>query len=132
MQVLINIDVPDLEQGIAFYQRALPLTLARRMFDGTVAEMRAENVRIYLLEKPQGSAPFTHAEARDYGRHWTPVHLDFAVGDIETALTQALKAGAKQETEVDRAEWGAIVTLSDPFGNGFCLVRFEGGVYEHV
>lgn len=128
MQVLINIDVPDLNQGIAFYSSALPLQVTRTMFDGSVAEMQGANVRIYLLEKSAGSpATATQATTRSYSRHWTPVHVDFVVGDIDAAVARALAAGAKCETPLQEFEWGRLATFSDPFGNGFCLLAFRGG-----
>jgi catechol 2,3-dioxygenase-like lactoylglutathione lyase family enzyme len=36
---LINVDVDDLEKAIEFYRSALGLTLKRRLFNDTVAEM---------------------------------------------------------------------------------------------
>ena len=40
MQLLVNIDVADLEAGIAFYERAFGLARARRLFGTTGAELR--------------------------------------------------------------------------------------------
>ncbi|HVL76815.1 MAG TPA: VOC family protein [Noviherbaspirillum sp.] len=130
MDILVNIDVPDLEQGIAFYTEALPLHLVRRLFDGSVAELSGAPCRLYLLAKEAGSpAASTTTITRGYGRHWTPVHLDFVVDDIEAALRRAQDAGARQETPLQQLDWGQLVTLSDPFGNGFCLLRFHGDGY---
>lgn len=28
--------------------------------------------------------------------------------------------------------WGKLVTLSDPFGNGSCLLAFADGGYDHA
>jgi hypothetical protein len=30
------------------------------------------------------------------------------------------------------AAWGRIVTLADPFGNGFCVVQFPGRGYDEI
>jgi len=38
---------------------------------------------------------------RDYGRHWTPVHIDFVVDDVEAALRRAVDAGARAESPVE-------------------------------
>ena len=96
MNLVINIDVDDLEKGIAFYQSAFGLSLRRRLFDGTVAEMTGASSSVYLLTKPSGSFPSPQVSLpRDYRRHWTPVHLDFEVEDIELAFQRALAAGAK-------------------------------------
>ena len=39
VELLVNIDVPDLEAGVRFYQEALGLRLRRRLFSATVAEL---------------------------------------------------------------------------------------------
>lgn len=133
LALLVNIDVDDLERGIDFYQRGLGLRLARRLFDGTVAEMVGASSRIYLLTKPAGSpAGGATGAARDYHRHWTPVHLDFEVDDVETAVRRARDAGATLEVDVQAHVWGRIATMSDPFGHGFCLLQFTGRGYDEV
>ena len=129
----MNIDVEDLERGIAFYRDALGLRVGRRLFDGTVAEMLGASSKIYLLEKPARSTPSPEeGSVRDYRRHWTPVHLDFAVNDVFAAMRRAIAAGAKVETEVQTFVWGQQVTLSDLFGHGFCLLAFSGAGYHAV
>lgn len=131
MQVLVNIDVDDLEKAVEFYQAALPLQLARRLFGATVAELLGASSRIYLLEKRPGSSATSQGHARRcYQRHWTPVHLDFEVENIGEAAARATAAGARQETPIRDFPWGRLVLLSDPFGNGFCLLQFNGGCYE--
>jgi predicted enzyme related to lactoylglutathione lyase len=133
MDLLVNIDVPDVDAAIAFYQQGLGLRLRRRLFDGTVAEMQGARAPLYLLEKPPGSHPIPGAtDARDYARHWTPVHLDFAVPDIEQAVARACGAGATLEGVVQTCAWGRLASLSDPFGNGFCFVQWSLGGYDAV
>jgi predicted enzyme related to lactoylglutathione lyase len=133
VKLLINIDVDDLEEGIAFYQDALGLRLGRRLFSGTVAELIGLSSNIYLLTKPSGgSASPVVSLPRDYHRHWTPVHLDVEVEDLEASVEQALRAGAKLEAEMQTFPWGRIAMMSDPFGHGFCLLQFLGGGYDEV
>lgn len=133
MRVLVNIDVEDLERAIEFYRAAFGLHLGRRLFDGLVAEMRGASSMIYLLAKPAGSPTSRQASSvRDYHRHWTPVHLDFEVEDIDTAVERAVAAGARLEDETRSFSWGQLATLSDPFGHGFCLLRFSGRGYDAV
>ena len=133
VKLQINIDVEDLEKGIAFYQSAFDLKLHRRLFDGTVAELTGASSNVYLLSKPSGSSVSPRVSLRrDYRRHWTPVHLDFEVEDIEAAVQRALSAGAKLEGEIQTASWGRIAKMSDPFGNGFCILQFIGGGYDAV
>jgi predicted enzyme related to lactoylglutathione lyase len=69
---------------------------------------------------------------RRYERHWTPVHLDFAVEDIEDALERALAAGARVESGIVGRAWGRIVLLSDPFGHGVCLLEFTARGYDDL
>lgn len=129
MQILINIDVDDLERAIGFYEGALPLRLSRRLFDGSVAEMLGGSSRIYLIEQQAESPSSDGGQLRDFRRHWTPVHPDFVVDDVEVACERAVAAGAHRETPVRSFSWGRLVTLADPFGNGFCLVEFCGEPY---
>jgi hypothetical protein len=36
------------------------------------------------------------------------------------------------EIEIQQAAWGRIANLSDPFGNGFCLLQFTGRGYDAI
>jgi predicted enzyme related to lactoylglutathione lyase len=128
--LLLNIDVPDIEAGIAFYTSALGLTLGRR-FDGGFAELLGRAAPIYLLAKADGTAigP-AEADRRRYCRHWTPVHADFVVDDIDAATARALAAGAVQEGETCDAPYGRLAMFADPFGHGFCLIEFNDEGYD--
>ncbi|SOC25569.1 predicted enzyme related to lactoylglutathione lyase [Alloalcanivorax xenomutans] len=130
MKVVVNIDVPELGRAIEFYCAALGLRHSRTL-DNDVAELTGASSVIYLLQKPSGSkAAETLLEPRCYARHWTPVHIDFVVDDIEQAAGRALRAGAVRESE--GTEWRAskCITFSDPFGHGFCLIEFAGETYS--
>ena len=133
MQILINVDVDDLERAVAFYRDGLGLRPGRRLFGGTVAEMLGASSTLTLLAKAAGTraAPGS-AGARDYRRHWTPVHLDFEVSDIQRAVACAVRAGAELEGAIQSFAWGRLATLSDPFGHGFCLLQFEGSGYDQA
>ena len=131
ISLLVNIDVPDLETAIEFYRDALGLHLGRRLFEGTVAEMLGAPSRIYLLAKASGTAAGSAVrESRDYRRHWTPVHLDVSVENVDDAVRRARAAGATLEGEIQTHPWGRMATMSDPFGHGFCLVQFSGRGYD--
>jgi len=130
MNVLVNIDVEDLEKGARFYSEALGLRVGRR-FDGAV-ELLGTDAPIYLLEKAAGTRAFSGGGKRSYARHWTPVHLDFAVSDLPRAVARAKAAGALLEEDVEAKAWGRIAMLSDPFGNGFCLLEFTGRGYDEI
>ena len=133
MQLLVNVDVDDIERAIEFYRAAFGLHPGRRLFDGSVAEMLGASSIIYLLAKSAGTLPWRQASSvRDYHRHWTPVHLDFEVADIGTAVERAVAAGARLENEPQSFNWGRLAMLSDPFGHGFCLLQFTDRGYDAV
>ena len=129
--LLINIDVDDLERATRFYCDGIGLEVGRR-FDGWF-ELVGAAAPFYLLPKAAGSAvsPATD-EKRRYGRHWTPVHLDFVVPDIRAAIERALSAGATLEREVTSHAYGQLALLADPFGNGFCFLQFNDRGYDAI
>ena len=132
VELLVNVDVDDLEQGIAFYVGAFGLRPGRRFGESGI-ELLGGPAAIYLLVKKDGTLPFAGAtEPRDYRRHWTPVHLDFVVTDVEAAVGRAVAAGARSEGEVASHVWGRMALMSDPFGNGFCLIEFVGRGYDEI
>lgn len=132
VQLLVDIDVPDLEEGVRFYTQALPLHVGRRLGPDFV-ELLGAAAPIYLLANQAGTVPFAGAVARrDYGRHWTPVHLDFAVDDLEAAVRRAELAGATSEGEISDHAWGRMALMSDPFGNGFCLLQLTERGYDEI
>jgi predicted enzyme related to lactoylglutathione lyase len=131
VSLLVNVDVPDLRAGIAFYTRALGLTVGRRL-GPRVVELLGAASPIYLLEKPAGSAPAPNAGERYYMRHWTPVHIDVAVRDLDAAVDGAVVAGATREGDVETHAWGRIAYLADPFGHGLCLLEFSPLGYDAI
>jgi predicted enzyme related to lactoylglutathione lyase len=132
VELRVCIDVDDLEKAIAFYRDALGLRVGRR-FRSDWAEMLGAPCPVDLLAQRAGTAPVPRAGiARDYGRHWTPVHLDCVVPDVEAAVRGAQAAGAKLDRDVQTRVWGRLAVLSDPFGNGFCLLEMRGRGYDEL
>ena len=128
--LLINIDVPDLAAGERFYTDALGLTVTRR-FGDDIVELAGCEAPIYLIAKRAGSAIGPGAgDFRRYNRHWTPVHPDFSVTDLDDAVRQAIDAGAVQEGETLALPYGRQAMFADPFGNGFCLIEFNEYGYD--
>ena len=124
MRVIASIDVENLDRAVAFYSGGLGFVEQRRLFNGSVAELVAGSSLVYLLAKPAGTSPFPGgAEVRRYSRHWTPIHLDLVVPDIEAAVARAQEAGAKLEGEIRTQEKWREAQMSDPFGHGFCLLE---------
>jgi predicted enzyme related to lactoylglutathione lyase len=132
LALLVNIDVDDLEKAVDFYNRAFRLRIGRR-FGPDGVELLGASSAIYLLVKRAGTRPAAPVERpRDYGRHWTPVHLDIVVADINSAVAGAVAAGANLEGAIETRRWGRIAHLADPFGHGFCLVEFLGRGYDEI
>ncbi|OYX34955.1 MAG: glyoxalase [Caulobacterales bacterium 32-69-10] len=130
MSVLINVDVPDIKRGVAFYTQAFGLTVRRR-FGRDGVELAGWPAALFLLKKDAGTIG-AGSQPRDYGRHWTPVHLDVVVEDIDAALARAVAAGAVVEHAVEAAVWGKIAMLADPFGHGLCLIQFLNRGYDEI
>ncbi len=132
-QIYINIDVDDLERAVTFYCEGLGLQLRRRLFAGRVAELTGGGCSLHLLSHAAGTPSSAgESQLRDYRRHWTPVHLDFVVPDIDKAIAIAVAAGAVLEREVQTYSWGRIAGLADPFGHGVCLIQLLGKGYDEV
>lgn len=123
ISVSVSVDVPSLEEGIAFYGKAFGFTKASEPYPG-VAVMRADGAELLLLAKDSGSCPCPATDAkRFYDRHWTPVHIDFHIDNFKETLARALEAGAKQEQLFEMPNRPSVAFCSDPFGHGFCLIE---------
>ena len=81
-KILVNIDVPELDAAVEVYGRAFGFTVGRR-FGRAAVELLGGEVPVYLLKKRSGTAVSeATSQARDYGRHWTPVHLHLAAAHV--------------------------------------------------
>ena len=132
MDLLVNLDVDNLDNAIAFYSTVFDLRVGRRFGAGAV-EMLGSSAPIYLLAKAAGT-PVSSATTgrRFYERHWTPIHLDFVVDDIESAVQKAITGGALLEAAITTHKWGRLALMADPFGHGFCFVQFLGAGYDEI
>jgi predicted enzyme related to lactoylglutathione lyase len=121
MDIRICIDVDDLERAIAFYTRGMDLRLGRRLGSDWAELLGAGSAIDLLVEK-----------SRDFSRHWTPVHLDFVVADVDAAVARLLALGAKLERPVQDRRWGRMANMADPWGHGFDLLEFRGRGYDEM
>lgn len=128
MTVLLNIDVPDVKAATAFYTAAFGLAVGRR-FGTDFVELLGWPAPVYLLTKQAGTLG-AGGDRRRYERHWTPVHVDVVVDDVDAAVERALGAGAILEVPARDAPYGRIAMLADPFGHGFCLLAFSEKGYD--
>ena len=132
IEVHAYIDVVDLERGIAFYCNGLGLALKRRLSPSWV-ELEGGNLPIFLLGNRSPTAQTGNTQIRrDFGRHWTPVHLDFIVPDIDAAVARLTALGAALDRPIQDADYGRMANMADPFGNGFDLIEFSGSGYDAV
>ncbi len=128
MGLMLNIDVPDLGAAERFYVSAFGLKPGRRL-EEDVLELLGWPAPVYLLHRPAGS-PGAGPDCRRYDRHWTPIHPDVVVEDIDAAVARAVAAGAIVERPTIEAPYGRIAILADPFGHGFCLIEFNAEGYD--
>jgi predicted enzyme related to lactoylglutathione lyase len=120
------IEVTELPDGIKFYCGGLGLTLKRRL-SPTWVELAGANLPIYLLANRATLAVLGSKQVvRSYERHWTPVHLDFIVEDMDQMLAHLISLGASLDRDIKIREYGRIANVADPFGNGFDRVHRPG------
>ena len=132
IEVHAYIDVGDLERGIAFYCDGLGLSLKRRLSPSWV-ELDGANLPVFLLGNRPPTADLGGTQIRrSFDRHWTPVHLDFIVADLDAAVARLTALGATLDRPVQQREYGRMANLADPFGNGFDLIEFSGSGYDGV
>lgn len=132
MNLLVNIDVPDLDAAVRFYTTAIGLRVGRT-FGAFGVELLGAGAPVYLLVKDEGTAAAGSTDQRrTYERHWTPVHLDFGVEDMGRAVEKAVAAGARLEEPVRTYKQGKRAFLGDPFGHGPCFVQFPGRGYDEI
>ena len=129
---VINIDVPDLRAAVEFYTSAFALKVGRR-FDDKFIELVGAEIPVYLLETRAGTqiGP-AGGDVRRFERHWSPIHPDFIVDDIESAIARVTWAGAVQEGETRDEPYGKLAMFGDPFGHGFCLIEFNEQGYDAI
>lgn len=128
-QLIVNIDVPDLAAAERFYATGFGFTLERHLFGGRIAEMRFAGALFHILGKPDGAA-FANGPTRAYARHWTPLHLDLVVDDVDETLAKSISAGATLERSAASYDWGRIAGVADPFGHGWCLIALTAAGYD--
>lgn len=126
----ICVDVPDVDLALKFYCDGLGLRVGRRLGRSWV-ELLGATSPIDLLRTNPGTTPAPEVKApRDFGRHWTPVHLDFVVDHLTAAVERAVAAGATLDREVREEPYGRIANLADPFGHGICLLELSESGYD--
>lgn len=122
-KVTICIDVPDLKAATTFYCGALGCSLEKEQASHNT--LLVEGATLHLLLKQEGTvATGSGSCTRTYERHWTPVHLDFDVDDVDAAVAVVQRFGGTFEG-LERDASGVAAFCADPFGNGFCLLALR-------
>ncbi|MES9863479.1 MAG: VOC family protein [Candidatus Thiodiazotropha sp. LLP2] len=122
IRISVSIDVSELKQAETFYIEALGCKKIRDQGDA-MSVISTENCDIYLQEKEAGTEPIPlEGVNRHYGRHWTPVHLDFITENVNEIVEKIVQLGGIHEGG-ESGDWGSIAYCADPFGNGFCVIN---------
>ena len=122
-KVSICIDVSDIKKATSFYTQVLGCRIKTEKENST--ELEVDNSTVYLVEMAENSNPLIEgSDSRRYSRHWTPVHLDFHVTEIETSISLLRKFGGKLKSRKS-GDWGTAAFCADPFGNGFCMIKIN-------
>ena len=114
MKLEICIDVDDVAAAVRFYGEGIGLSVVKQEEDW--AQVKIGEQTIWIMKIAAGPAGEI---TRSYHRHWTPVHLDIHVKDIDAVVARAIAAGGKLENRPKPD----LANLSDPAGNGVDLVK---------
>ena len=132
MELRICIDVDNLARARAFYAEGLGLQVGRR-FDDEWAELLGAGSAIDLLVHAPGTQAVPGQPAvRNYQRHWTPVHLDIVVDDLDAAVARLLRAGAMRQAPIATRAYGRIAARADSFGHGLDLLELNQRGYDAI
>jgi predicted enzyme related to lactoylglutathione lyase len=132
IEVHAYIEVAELDRGIEFYCDGLGLSLKRRLSPSWV-ELEGANLPVFLLgNRPPVAELGSTKVPRNYHRHWTPVHLDFIVPDLDRAVSRLRALGGTLDRDIQIEDYGRMANMADPFGNGFDLIEFSGAGYDAV
>jgi predicted enzyme related to lactoylglutathione lyase len=126
------IEVTEPARGLSFYCEGLGLKLKRQLSPRWF-ELTGANLPVFLLaNRPEFADLGGRKVQRSYERHWTPVHLDFIVDDLDATVPRLIALGGSLDRPVKNRDYGRIANMADPFGNGFDLIEFSGAGYDGI
>src|SRR5258708_6968705 len=108
MKCEICIDVDDVARAVRFYAEGIGLSVVKA--EQEWAQLKIGDQTIWIMKISAGNAG---SISRNYSRHWTPVHVDFHVDDIDRTIERAIAAGGKLEARPKPS----LANLVDPSGN---------------
>jgi predicted enzyme related to lactoylglutathione lyase len=107
----IQLPVPDLDRGLAFYRDRLGHELIWR--SETAAGLRLADSDSELVLQTQRSQP----------------EVDFLVDSVDQAATQLTRAGGTVVAEPFDIPVGRVAVIADPFGNPLTILDLTKGRY---
>ncbi len=135
VELLVNVDVDDLERGVAFYVEAFGLRVGRRFGDSGSRAAGRSRADLPAGEEAAGTLPFAGATAAAR----LPAPLDAGPSRLRGRRTSKRRWSSAPSRPVRAARarsashvWGRMALMSDPFGNGFCLIQFVGRGYDEI
>jgi predicted enzyme related to lactoylglutathione lyase len=108
----VQLPVPDLESGLAFYRDRLGHELVWRT--ETAAGLRLADSDTELVLQIQRSQP----------------EVDLLVGSVDQAATQVTRAGGRVVVEPFDIPVGRVAVVADPFGNPLTILDLTRGRYR--
>ncbi len=120
LKATVSIDVSDMAKAVTFYVEALGCQFKKKYADNWQV-VSVGTLDLHIQEKAAGSIGAAD-DKRTYRRHWTPVHLDFIVDDIDPVCAEIERHGGRVEKKTF-SEIADLANCADPFGNGFDLIR---------
>jgi predicted enzyme related to lactoylglutathione lyase len=108
----VQVPVPDLDQGLAFYRDRLGHELIWR--SETAAGLRLAESDTELVLRTQRSEP----------------EVDLLVGSVDEAVGRVVGAGGTVLVESFDIPVGRVAVVADPFGNPLSVVDLSKGRYR--
>jgi catechol 2,3-dioxygenase-like lactoylglutathione lyase family enzyme len=108
----VQLPVPDLEGGLAFYRDRLGHELLWRT--ETAAGLRLVDSDTELVLQTQRARP----------------EVDFLVGSVDQAVTQLTRAGGRVVVEPFEIPVGRVAVVADPFENPLTILDLTKGRYR--
>jgi predicted enzyme related to lactoylglutathione lyase len=107
----VQIPVPDLDGGLAFYRDRLGHELVWRTETGAGLRLADSDTELVLeTQRPQPE-------------------VDFLVDSVDQAATQLTRAGCTVVVEPSDIPVGRVAVIADPFGNSLTILDLTKGRY---
>jgi len=107
----ITIYVPDVEQAIAFYEKAFGLKLCYLHESKQYAELDTGNTKLtFASEELAGSNNFPFVKNSLVNTAPVGIEIAFVIQEVQKAYQKAISAGAVVVKEPSAKPWGQVVS----------------------